>query len=177
MTLNDPRCGLDLARMWHATVDPACRPSMRTTGGLVTRGRSGMSDVRIGLDGYGCRRRGCCTLVLHPGTLTLKCQHAQTHGSGSGRPLIALAGLTPRQGGVSSTSGPQPDGPLLPSTPVVAAIGGSGSHVTSVSVRAEPAVDLTQLGTRGGPTRYRTAPLGLCYRAFRSGGCAGCLRL
>jgi hypothetical protein len=68
-------------------------PSMRTTGGRVVQVRSGMSDVRISLDGYGHRRRGCCTLVLHPDALTLKCQQAQTHGSGGGRPPTTLSPL------------------------------------------------------------------------------------
>jgi len=59
-------------------------PSMRTTGGQVVRGRSGKSNGRIGLDGYGRRRSGCCTLVLHLGGLSLRCQQVQTHGSGGG---------------------------------------------------------------------------------------------
>jgi len=43
------------------------RASMRTTGGGVVQVRSGISGVRIDVDGYGRRRRGCCTLVLHTG--------------------------------------------------------------------------------------------------------------
>ena len=47
---------------------------MRTTGGRVGQVRLGMWAARISLDVGGRRRRGCCTLVLHPNALTLKRQ-------------------------------------------------------------------------------------------------------
>jgi hypothetical protein len=79
---------------------------MRTTGGRVDQVRSGISDVRIGLDGYGRRRRGCCTLVLHADTLTLKCQ-LEIHGSGGGRPPSSEPAQMARQQTVWSASGPR----------------------------------------------------------------------
>jgi hypothetical protein len=80
--------------------------SVRTIGGEAVGGRSGKSDGHTGLDGYGRRRSGCCTLVLHPGGLSLKCQQVQTHGSAGGKCTWPLAARVAEQQDAWSTSGP-----------------------------------------------------------------------
>jgi hypothetical protein len=55
-------------------------PSMRTNGSLVDGGHRRRPGVcRGSVAAIGCRL-GCCTVVLHFGTLTLKCQRARAAG-------------------------------------------------------------------------------------------------
>lgn len=56
--------------------------SMRTIGRVVGQGRWRECLVRTELAGVTRRRCGCCTLVLHPAALTLKCQPVQVRSYG-----------------------------------------------------------------------------------------------
>src|SRR5215472_9081256 len=106
-------------------------PSMRTTGGVVSQGRSRKWLVRTDLFGVVLRRCGCCTLVLHSGGLTLKCQLVQAHSSGGGRPVVLLAALTIAEHGDWS-----PSGPWLPRLPKTVSLIGDSRNGTAPVVKS-----------------------------------------
>ena len=82
MSASDRECQVNLADRGPCVARPPVTLSMRTVGRVVGQGCWRECLVRTGLAGVTRRRCGCCTLVLHPAALTLKCQPVQARSYG-----------------------------------------------------------------------------------------------
>jgi hypothetical protein len=94
------------ARFGNGSAAHVLTTSMRTTGSMVDRGRSGRWSVQISWPTVVCRQTGCCTLVLHASSLTLKRQ-PRAHGSGGCRCTATLAAQITIRRAAWSIAGPR----------------------------------------------------------------------